>query len=84
MTERKQLGLTVHTLLPLMDQGSQDDPEFIFFTLNTYQATFMSDTLCYDCKKWSQFSDMRMDKQMEENGQTYVEVEIVIQMYKEW
>ena len=27
-------------------QGSDGDPECIFFTLNTYQATFISDLIC--------------------------------------
>ena len=28
------------------------DPGCIFFTLNTYQATFISDILWYDCRNW--------------------------------
>ena len=57
---------------------SQGDPTCIFFTHDTYQATFISDSLWYYCRKWSKFLDTRTNAQTEEEQQTDVEVEIVI------
>ena len=38
--------------LSLGPKGSGGDQECIFFTLNTYQPTFISDTLSYACRNW--------------------------------
>ena len=35
--------------------GSWVDPRCIFFTLNTHQATFISNILSCDCRKWNNF-----------------------------
>ena len=35
--------------------GCEGDPECIFFTLNTYQDTFISYILECDCREWSFF-----------------------------
>ena len=59
--------------------GSEGDPKCIFFTHDTYQATFISDVLLYYCRNKSKFLDTRKDGRMEEEeGKTDVEVEIVI------
>ena len=47
--------------LPHRPQGSEDDPEGIFFTLDTYQETFISDILGPDCKNRSYFLDGRTE-----------------------
>ena len=52
--------------------GFEGDPECIFFTLNTYQVTFISEIFC---DKATGISDIRNRMT---DGQTDVEVEIVI------
>ena len=44
------IGFASAVVVPL---GSEDDPGCIFFTLNTYKITFISDILSYDYRKWS-------------------------------
>ena len=39
--------------------GSEGDPECIFFTPDTYQATFIRDILLYYCRNLSCFPDTR-------------------------
>ena len=67
------LGFALVAAVPLRSEG---DPGCIFFTLNTYQTTFISDILSYDCRNWSKFSDTQTDGMTD--GQTDLEVEIVI------
>ena len=58
-------------------KGSEGDPNYIFFTLNTCQASFISDfceTTAGIGKKWK--CDVRTDGRTE--GQTDVMSEIVI------
>ena len=63
--------------------GSEGDPKCIFFTHDTYQATFISEVLLYYCRNKSKFSDTRTDarteeEEEEEEGQTDMEVQIVV------
>ena len=59
--------------------GYEGDPRCIFFTHDTYQASFISDILWYCCRNWSYFLERRKaDGRRKEEGQTDVEVEIVI------
>ena len=44
------LKLSIHTSASPRQQGSEGDQNCIFFTLNTYQATVVSDILCYDAR----------------------------------
>ena len=48
--EYMHLGFASAAAVPL---GSEGDPGCIFFTLNTYQTTFISDSLWYACRNWS-------------------------------
>ena len=48
--EYTHLRFALAAVVPL---GSEGDPGCIFFTLNTHQATFISDILSCDCRKWS-------------------------------
>ena len=41
-----------HLELPNGPEGSEGDPECIFFILETYQTTFNSDNLWYACRNW--------------------------------
>ena len=56
----------------LMDpQGSEGIPKYKFFTLNTYQLTFISDIL------WYEYMDRQKRKHGKTDGQSDKEVEIV-------
>ena len=50
----------------LMDPNwSEGDQECIFFTVNTYQATFISEILLYDYRNWkfdrTDVTDMKIE-----------------------
>ena len=47
--EYTHLGFASAAAVPL---GSEGEPGCIFFTLNTYQATFIIDILWYACRNW--------------------------------
>ena len=58
----------------LMDpSGSEEGQECIFSTLNTYQATFISEIFSYDCRNWK-FDGAGRDGK----GQTDMKVGIVM------
>ena len=60
-------------------KGFECNPECIFFNLETYQETSVSDILSSDCRNWFIFrTHGRTDARRTEEGQTDVEVEIVI------
>ena len=65
--------------LPHGSQGSEGGPECIFFTLDTYQETFISE-ICYPTAEtgFSFRTDGRTEDGRTAEGQTDVEVEIVI------
>ena len=48
-----KIEYTHFALAAAVPLGSEGDPGCIFFTLNTYQATFISDILWYDLKLYS-------------------------------
>ena len=50
--------------------GSGGDQECIFFTLNTCQATFISDTFSYACRNWKLGSGTGRDGTGRTDGQT--------------
>ena len=57
------LGFASAVAVPL---GSEGDPGCLFFPLTTYQATFISDILLYDCRNWKcdgTWRDGRKDRQ---------------------
>ena len=66
-----EFGGNINIGLPCLGEpkGSDGDPKCKFFTLNTYQITFISGSLLYDCKNW------KCDGKY---GQTEVNVEIVM------
>ena len=71
------LGFALVTAVPL---GSEGDQGCIFFTLNTYQTTFISDISLQEMDIVSGHTNERTDKRTNgrTDGQTDVEVEIVI------
>ena len=46
-------------------KGSEGDPDYIFFTLNTCQASFISDILWNDCRNWKKMEVWRRDGRMD-------------------
>ena len=58
--------------MPYGPKGSEGDPQCIFFTLDTYQETSVSDIL------WSVCKNLRTNgTETEKDGQTDVKIEIV-------
>ena len=49
--------------LPDGPKGSEGDPDYIFFTRNTYQASFIGDILWNDCRNWKKMEVWRTDLQ---------------------
>ena len=60
---------------PHRPQGSDGDPECIFFTLGLYQETFIIDLFDPTAETWVSFQTHRTDGM---DGQTDVEVEMII------
>ena len=63
--EYMYLGFASAAAVPL---GSEGDPGCIFFTHDTYQATFISDILLYYCRNLSYFPDTRTADGRTERG----------------